>query len=75
MRKKSAIPARKPLGPTTRERQVLNGILAGLTTPQIAQRLKVSAGTVSSHRQSLRLRLGVSSAAELIQAARRYGML
>jgi DNA-binding NarL/FixJ family response regulator len=75
VRKKNDILARKPLTLTTRERQVLNAIVAGLSTAQIARRLRVQPGTISNHRQSLRRRLGVSSGAELIQAAVRHGML
>lgn len=50
-----------------REREVLDGLAAGLTNKAIAQKLLLSPRTVETHRAHLMDRLGVSSLAELLQ--------
>lgn len=50
---------------TRRERQVLNGIVAGSTNRQIAAELGLSTRTVESYRESLMRKLGVYTVAGL----------
>jgi FixJ family two-component response regulator len=50
-----------------REREVLDGLAAGLTNKAIAQKLLLSPRTVETHRAHLMDRLGVSSLAELLK--------
>ena len=52
---------------STREREVLAGILEGNTNRAVAQRLAVSAKTVEYHRARIMRKLRVKSAAELFQ--------
>src|SRR3954468_18217296 len=57
-----------PVGLTRREREVLHWLAAGLTNPEIAQRLVVSQPTVNTHVASIFKKLGVTSRS----AATRY---
>lgn len=50
-----------------RERQVLELVIAGLPTKQIARRLNISPRTVDVHRSNIGKKLEVSSFAELVQ--------
>lgn len=52
-----------------REREVLDGLLAGLPNKTIAYDLKISARTVEVHRANLMTRMGAHSLAELIRMA------
>lgn len=52
---------------TSREREVLNLVVDGQPTREIAARLKVSIKTVEFHRARFREKLGVSSTAELFK--------
>lgn len=52
---------------TLREREVLNLVVDGQPTREIAARLKVSIKTVEFHRARIREKLGVSSMAELFK--------
>lgn len=60
---------------STRERQVLDSVLAGLPTREISDRLCISVKTVEFHRAHIREKLGVASLAQLfglfIPSARR----
>ncbi len=71
--------ARTERGPheqlTARQREVLVGLARGHTNAEIAQQLLVSLRTVETYRASLRARLGVSSRADMVQAANRLGLL
>ncbi|MGI5238028.1 LuxR C-terminal-related transcriptional regulator [Dactylosporangium sp. CA-139066] len=58
-----------------RERDVLTLLAGGHTNAEIAQRLSISLRTVETHRANLRARLGTTSRAELVAAARRIGLL
>jgi DNA-binding NarL/FixJ family response regulator len=60
------------LGP--REREVLQLLAEGLTSPQIAIRLHVATATVESHRRNLMGKLGLHSVAELTKYAVREGL-
>jgi DNA-binding NarL/FixJ family response regulator len=62
----SSLPARL----TKREREVLQWLAAGLTNPQIAQRLVVSLPTVNTHVASIFTKLEVTSRS----AATRYAI-
>jgi two-component system nitrate/nitrite response regulator NarL len=57
-----------------RERDVLSGLLAGLTSRGIAERLSLSVRTVESHRLRLRRKLGARSAADLARRAIALGL-
>ena len=59
---------------TAREREVLQLIAEGKTTPQIADQLIVSEKTVGSHRQRLMGKLGLNGVAELTKYAIREGV-
>ncbi len=50
---------------TPRERQVLERVVQGLTTRQIAQALELSPRTVDTHRAAIGTKLGTTSQAEL----------
>ena len=60
---------------TQRELQVLALISSGLTTGQIAQRLRISAKTVESRRQTMFIKLGVQSQSHAVSVAMRSGLL
>lgn len=62
-------------GLTAREREVLKLIAEGYTNQDIADRLVISANTVQTHRTRIMQRLNLHSRAELIQYARRKGLL
>jgi two-component system response regulator FixJ len=52
-----------------RERQVLDGLVAGRLTKQIAYDLGISARTVEAHRARMLVRLGTRSPAEAVRLA------
>lgn len=60
------------LGP--REREVLQLLAEGLSSPEIARRLHVATTTVESHRRNLMGKLGLHSVAELTKYAIREGL-
>lgn len=60
---------------TTRERQVLNLVVAGKTNREIGETLGISVKTVDRHRTSVMGKTGVHSAAELIAYALREGLI
>ena len=63
----------RPLTP--RERQVLQGMVDGLTREQIARRLGMSPHTVRTHVQSLLHKLGVHSSLRAVAIARQAGLV
>jgi LuxR family maltose regulon positive regulatory protein len=69
--KKSALP--EPL--TEREIEVLELMAAGLTNPEIAEKLVVSAGTVKKHASHIYKKLGVHSRTEAAARARELYLL
>jgi two-component system response regulator FixJ len=54
---------------TPREREVLEGLVAGLPNKTIAYDLKISARTVEVHRANLMARMGAGSLADLVRMA------
>nr|WP_294516726.1 response regulator FixJ [uncultured Rhodopila sp.] len=56
-------------GLSPREREVLEGLVAGLPNKTIAYDLKISARTVEVHRANLMARMGAGSLAELVRMA------
>lgn len=60
---------------TDREREVVQLIAEGHTSPQIAERLFISPRTVDTHRANLMAKLGLSNQAELIRYALERGLL
>jgi two-component system, NarL family, response regulator NreC len=58
-----------------RERQVLEMVADGLSTPLIAEKLGISPKTVSRHRERIMKKLNMHSAAELVKFAIRTGLI
>jgi two-component system, NarL family, response regulator NreC len=58
-----------------RERQVLELVAEGLTTPKIGQRLGISPKTVARHRERIMNKLNLHSSAELVKFAIRAGLI
>jgi two-component system response regulator NreC len=58
-----------------RERQVLELVADGKTTPQISQLLGISPKTVARHRERIMNKLNLHSAAELVKFAIRKGII
>lgn len=57
---------------TDREMQVFLMLGQGKSTQQVADELRLSVKTISSHRENLKVKLGVESAAELVRQAVTY---
>lgn len=72
--RKEADTPRTLSGLSGREREVLQLLAEGRATRDIADRLRVSAKTVESHRKNLMEKLRVSSVAELTKIAIREGL-
>ena len=64
--------ARASLSP--REREVLQLLAEGLTSPQIGKRLFVATTTVETHRRNVMRKLGIHSVADLTKYAIREGL-
>lgn len=60
---------------TSRERQVLNMIVAGKSNKEIAQELHISPKTVEKHRGSVMTKLDVHSVAQLMSRALKDGLI
>ena len=60
---------------TTREREVLIQVAAGLTNKEIASHFGISVRTVESHRETLMKKLGLKGAASLTRFALDAGLL
>ena len=60
------------LGP--REREIVQLLAEGYTSPEIGQRLHISARTVETHRRNIMKKLGPHSVAELTKYAIREGL-
>ena len=59
---------------TTREREVLQLIVEGHTNKDVAARLRLSAKTVSTHRQHIMDKLNIHNAVGLVKYAIRQGL-
>ncbi len=57
-----------------KEREVLQLLAEGLTSPQIGKRLFVATSTVDTHRRNLMKKLGIHSVADLTKYAIREGL-
>lgn len=70
---------RRGVGPldliTDREREVLTLIALGHTTPEIADKLHISAKTVETHRAHIGEKLALRTRAELVRFALEHGLL
>jgi two-component system response regulator NreC len=60
---------------TTREREVFQMTAEGLTSMEIAEKLKISPRTVEIHRRNLAGKLGIKRQADLIRIAIKRGIL
>jgi DNA-binding NarL/FixJ family response regulator len=60
---------------TAREREILNLVVEGYTSPVIADRLSVSPRTVEAHRRNLQRKLGLNNVAELIRFALQHNLI
>lgn len=60
---------------TNREREVLQLLVEGRSTPEIAARLSISSRTVEAHRASVMRKLGLRTQTDLIRYALRRGLL
>jgi DNA-binding NarL/FixJ family response regulator len=69
---RQAAPEREPL--SAREREVLQLLAEGLSSPQIAGRLFVATATVETHRRNVMRKLNLHSVAELTKYAVREGL-
>jgi FixJ family two-component response regulator len=61
-------------GLTSREREVMNLVVAGLLNKQIAAELSISEITVKLHRSQVMKKMGANSLAELVRMAERLGV-
>jgi len=66
------VPLSSTLGP--REREVLQLLSEGHSSPEIARRLHIAASTVETHRRNIMRKLDVHSVAELTKYAIREGL-
>lgn len=60
---------------SSREMEVLEWVVKGLTTNQIADQLNVSTHTINSHRKNMLKKLGLTSPVELIVYAVKTGLV
>ena len=65
--------AEPPLSP--REKEILRLMADGYSNKEIAEKLVVSSSTIHTHRSNLMQKLGLSSRYELVQYARRHGLM
>ncbi len=56
---------------TAREREVLEGVLSGLSNKQIAEELSISVKTIEQHRSKVMEKMRATSLAELVQSVER----
>ena len=60
---------------TKREKEVLEYISQGLSSPQIAEKMFISSQTVDSHRKNLMAKFGVNKTISLVQKAKDLNFL
>jgi DNA-binding NarL/FixJ family response regulator len=68
-------PEGQPFGLTTRELQVVQGVVAGYTNKEIARRLSISQNTAKHHLSNIFDKVGVSNRLELALFARNHRIL
>ncbi|HYN46698.1 MAG TPA: response regulator [Allosphingosinicella sp.] len=68
-RRNAALAAARLQRLTPRQREILQGVLDGLSNKEIARRLGLSPRTVEMHRAGMKVELGVASLAETVQFA------
>ena len=66
---------RDPFNLTDRQREIIAGVVSGLTNPQIAATLSISPETVKHHLTQIFHKTGVSTRLELALLARDYGIV
>jgi two-component system, NarL family, response regulator NreC len=66
-------PAEPTLSP--REKEILSLLAEGYSNKEIAEKLVVSPSTIHSHRTNLMSKLGLNSRFELVQYARKHGLM
>lgn len=59
---------------TTREKTIIQFLLHGLSSEEIAQQLSISSHTVKTHRKNILLKLDVKNTSELISRAKDLGI-
>ncbi len=57
-----------------RERQVLERVVSGLTSKEIATRLRIAPGSVDTYRSRIMLKLGIEDLPGLVRFAIRHGI-
>jgi two-component system, NarL family, response regulator NreC len=60
---------------TSREREVLQWVVDGLTSAEIGERLNISPRTVEKHRANMMQKLGVRNQADLVRYALQHGFV
>jgi two-component system response regulator NreC len=58
-----------------REKEILTLLAGGYSTKEIAEKLVISSSTVHSHRSNIMTKLGLNNRRELIQYARKRGLI
>ena len=58
-----------------RERQVLNMVVHGATSPEIASQLKLSVHTIDTYRSRIKNKIGAENTADLVKIALRQGLV
>ena len=64
-----------PLNLSKRETEIIQLVMAGHNTPQIADLLNISKATVKKHREHLMSKLGAHSVAQMIAIAHNQGII
>jgi DNA-binding NarL/FixJ family response regulator len=59
---------------TTREKTIIQFLLNGLSSEEIAKQLSISTHTVKTHRKNILLKLDVKNTSELISRAKDLGI-
>jgi DNA-binding NarL/FixJ family response regulator len=72
---KKSIKVKKEVKITSREQEILNNLVNGLTNSQIADTLFISERTVEAHRANIMKKMHANNAAELITKAFRLGLV
>ena len=60
---------------TPREREILQLVAEGYSSPEVAEKLFISPRTVDTHRSNLMAKLGLKNQTELVQYALRRGLI